>query len=650
MSAAELSPMAWFPYEARPHQAKAVHFANDVFSNRTVGLLSADCGVGKTVATLSGYLSARANDPLSRLLVVTRTHSQSKVFEEELTELRRHRSGDALTATSMVSRIHVCPMKERMKNLSSLGFMRECTTLVKTGECTYYWNCYRKNSERKTIPRSEFRDSIDELVKNDVVSRAVAVDIGNTEGFCPYEILRWCARASKVLIGPYDYMLRERVRRALLSSLGVGLDELDVLVDEAHNLSSHVLESEAAELSGEDLQWLRQHKSDIVRETGVEWLEETVDFLWETTMVNLDTLRGERKLDTWDAYPRFAGLGELEQLIEYSSPIEGMEESVPVDTPVDRLVSFLYAGRRATKSDDWLVTMETVLKWEDRPDNSISNIILKIRPLNAAGLIAPVLRTVRAALLMSGTLRPLSHYKRIFGIGSAMGEELTSPYPTGTRLILVDKELSTSYKERGPDMWRSLGERIELALSTIPANKSAMIAFPSYSIMQEVLSYGLDTGFRKTLVEERRINIDEVKDALTDSPHALFCVYGGKVTEGIDLVESGSSMVDLIVGVGIPFSPPTSHQKSLQEFYDRRYGQGSGYHYAVVVPSIRKVAQLAGRLRRSPEDRGVVLLLDRRFLRHIDAFGVGTSSDLWPYRGVEELREAIEMFISEGNK
>jgi Rad3-related DNA helicase len=294
--------------------------------------------------------------------------------------------------------------------------------------------------------------------------------------------------------------------------------------------------------------------------------------------------------------------------------------------------------------------METVLKWEDRPDNSISNIILKIRPLNAAGLIAPVLRTVRAALLMSGTLRPLSHYKRIFGIGSAMGEELTSPYPTGTRLILVDKELSTSYKERGPDMWRSLGERIELALSTIPANKSAMIAFPSYSIMQEVLSYGLDTGFRKTLVEERRINIDEVKDALTDSPHALFCVYGGKVTEGIDLVESGSSMVDLIVGVGIPFSPPTSHQKSLQEFYDRRYGQGSGYHYAVVVPSIRKVAQLAGRLRRSPEDRGVVLLLDRRFLRHIDAFGVGTSSDLWPYRGVEELREAIEMFISEGNK
>ncbi|MHA2379617.1 MAG: ATP-dependent DNA helicase [Candidatus Thorarchaeota archaeon] len=642
--------MAWFPYEPRPHQERAVHFADDVFSGNTVGLLSADCGIGKTIATLSGYLSARSGDPLSRLLVLTRTHSQSKVFEEELAELRMHRSGDSLTATSMVSRIHMCPMKGMMKNLSSLGFMRGCASLVKSGECIRYWNCYKRNGEGKTVPRPDFRDTTDELVKNDVVSRAVAQDTGDSDHFCPYEILRWCAKGSRVLIGPYDYLFRERVRHALLTSLGIGLERLDILVDEAHNLSSHVLESEAAELRGDDLKWLRDHKRDIVRETGVEWLDETVDFLWETTMVNLDTFHGERRLDKWDAYPRFAAQSDLDQLVEYSSPIEGMEESVPVDTPIDRLVSFLYAGQRATKSDDWMVTMENAIKREDRSRKDISNIMLKIRPLNAAGLIAPILRTARAALLMSGTLRPLSHYKRIFGIVSAKEEELTSPYPSGTRLILVDKEVSTSYKERGPDMWRSLEERIELALSTIPADKSAMIAFPSYSIMKEILSYGIETGFREMLVEDRQIKIDEVKEALTTSPHALFCVYGGKVSEGVDLVESGSSMVDCIIGVGIPFSPPTSHQKALQEFYDRRYGLGSGYHYAVVVPSIRKVAQLAGRLRRSPKDRGVVLLLDRRFLRHIDAFGVGTTSDLWPYRGVQELREALRMFMTEGDK
>ena len=102
--------------------------------------------------------------------------------------------------------------------------------------------------------------------------------------------------------------------------------------------------------------------------------------------------------------------------------------------------------------------------------------------------------------------------------------------------------------------------------------------------------------------------------------------------------------------VGIPFSPPTSHLKALQEFYDRRYGSGSGYYYAVVVPSIRKVAQMAGRLRRSPSDRGIIVLLDKRFLRHIDVFGEDTAGDLWPYRGVGELHDAIEMFVKGGER
>jgi len=640
-------PMAWFPYEPRPHQEQAVRFAEEVFREGTVGLLSADCGIGKTIATLTGYLSARLQDSESRLLVLTRTHSQSKVFEEELTQLRDYTHDQLLTATSMVSRKHVCPMKAQMQNLSTLGFMRECAALVKTGSCTYYWNCYQRNGEGRYQPRQRFLETVDSLLADTVVSQSVAEETGDEHGICPYEILRWCAKKSRVVVGPYDYLFRSRVRIALLTSLGVGLHDIDILVDEAHNLSSHALEAEAAELKGSDLLWLREHKRDIVHETGVQWLEETVDFLWETAMVNLDTLRGERQLDKWDSYPRFAAQGDLEQLIEYSTPLEGADESVPVDTPIDRLVSFLYAGRRATESDDWLVTIELALGWEEQPNRAMSRAIMKIRPLNAAGLVTPVLRTARSALLMSGTLRPLSHYRRILGIACAKGEELSSPYPRGTRLILVDRDVSTSYKLRSPDLWRALSERVETALQTVPANKSAMIAFPSYAIMQEVLSHNIDVGFRERLIEDRRTRIDDVKDSLTSQPHALFCVYGGKVSEGVDLVDNGSSMVDIIIGVGIPFSPPTSHQIALQEFYDKRYGPGSGYYYAVVVPSIRKVAQMAGRLRRSPEDRGIIVLLDKRFLQHIDVFGEDTARDLWPYRGVGELREAIEMFMKE---
>jgi len=72
--------LAFFPYTPRLHQEKAVNLAVEAFSSNTVGLLSADCGIGKTVAVLSGYLASRARDTSSRLFALTRTHSQSKVF------------------------------------------------------------------------------------------------------------------------------------------------------------------------------------------------------------------------------------------------------------------------------------------------------------------------------------------------------------------------------------------------------------------------------------------------------------------------------------------------------------------------------------------------------------------------------------------
>ena len=131
MTSATVDPMEWFPYSPRPHQERAVNLAVQTYSSNTVGLLSADCGVGKTIAVLSGYLAARSNDPNSRLFALTRTHSQSKVFETELEVLRGVDS--RLAVTTMVSRVHVCPIRHEMESLSSTGFMRACAGMIRTG-------------------------------------------------------------------------------------------------------------------------------------------------------------------------------------------------------------------------------------------------------------------------------------------------------------------------------------------------------------------------------------------------------------------------------------------------------------------------------------------------------------------------------------
>jgi len=645
VTTATIDALAYFPYTPRLHQDRAVNLAVEAFSTKNVGLLSADCGIGKTIAVLSGYLACRAKDTASRLFALTRTHSQSKVFESELEVLRGIDS--TLAATTMVSRVHVCPIRHEMESLSSTGFMRACAGMIRTGQCTHYWNLYQKSSSeggRVTI-REEAHSVIDDLLESGVVTRERAEERAEELGYCPYEIMRLCARRSRVIIGPYSYMFQTRVREALLGSMGIQLQDVDLLVDEAHNLSGHVLDAETAKLSNEDLRWLRENSQNVVRETGVKWIREAIDFLWETMMIHLDSMRkqSERVLDKWDIAPRFIKDGDLELLHDAGRPgMKDPENASLAETPLDRLIEFLYTAQRAARSDGWHVTIQVKKLWQDGGPQSTSALV--IQPLNSAGLTAPILRGARSAVLMSGTLRPLDHYGRLLGVPSALSDDLTSPYPRGTRLVMIDKRINTRYKLRSPELWREVASRISTILASMPANKSALIAFPSYKMMTEIMSYSIDTGFRESIVETRGAQLDDVAEAITAGPHALFVVYGGKFSEGIDLVKDGSSMIDLIIGVGIPFSPPTSYQRALQDWYNSKFGMDSGYYYAAVVPSIRQVAQLVGRLRRSPSDSGVVVLLDNRFLRHLHVFGDEIVSDVWPYEDVSEIQQAITQF------
>jgi len=644
-----LDTLSWFPYEPRLYQERAVKLAAGTYAKKTVGMLSADCGIGKTIAVLSGYLAARGDDPDYRLFVTTRTHSQSKVFEEELEVLKRSATTQQIpiTATSMVSRVHLCPNKHKIDSESSTGFMHGCARMIRTGQCTEYWNFYkRSSSESKTVPREKSLETVDDLLLSGIVTREVVENVAHDDGVCPYELLRWCARNSRVIIGPYTYLFKERVRDAILASIKTPLYALDLLVDEAHNLPDHVLDSEVAVISGEDLKWLRDNRTAVSKETGISWLVEAVDFLWETLMVSLDKMskaRQEITLDRWDVVPRFVEVQSLQLLLDRTEIMEDAD-SVPTETPLDRIAEFLCTGHKTLESEDWHVTAEIQRRWKEH-EISYTNAELRIRPLNAAGLIAPVLRGARSSVLMSGTFRPVNLYAGLLGVKGALTEDLASPYPKGTRMVLVDNEISTKYTERSPKLWRAIATRIQTALESMPAQKSVLIAFPSYDIMNEVLSYNIDCGFRERLVESRGARIEELKEQVERNPTAVFLVYGGKFSEGVDLVSKGHSLIDMIIGVGIPFSPPTSYQRAIQDWYEGKFGRGAGYYYSSVVPSVRKVVQLAGRLRRSPEDWGVVILLDKRFKKYIEMFGDDAINDLWPYKNVEEMTSAIKTFL-----
>lgn len=88
-----------------------------------------------------------------------------------------------------------------------------------------------------------------------------------------------------------------------------------------------------------------------------------------------------------------------------------------------------------------------------------------------------------------------------------------------------------------------------------------------------------------------------------------FCVMGGIFSEGIDLI--GDSLIGVVaVGTGLP--QVNCEREILKAYYDGR--GGNGFDYAYRYPGMNKVLQAAGRVIRTPEDRGIILLLDERFL------------------------------------
>ena len=108
--------------------------------------------------------------------------------------------------------------------------------------------------------------------------------------------------------------------------------------------------------------------------------------------------------------------------------------------------------------------------------------------------------------------------------------------------------------------------------------------------------------------EEAREIFLETFEEVREGSLVGFCVMGGIFSEGIDLAEE-KLIGAFIIGTGLP--QVCSERAILKDYFDKDGGQG--FDYAYLYPGMNKVLQAAGRVIRTEEDRGVILLLDERF-------------------------------------
>jgi Rad3-related DNA helicase len=144
--------------------------------------------------------------------------------------------------------------------------------------------------------------------------------------------------------------------------------------------------------------------------------------------------------------------------------------------------------------------------------------------------------------------------------------------------------------------------------------------FPSYKVMEDVCDIFTELVSKESVpiewVMQNQYMTEEAREIFLENfeenkENSLvgFCVMGGIFSEGIDL-QAERLIGAIVVGTGLP--QVCNEREILKQYFDRL--NMPGFDYAYLYPGMNKVLQSAGRVIRTESDKGIVLLLDERFL------------------------------------
>ncbi len=238
-----------------------------------------------------------------------------------------------------------------------------------------------------------------------------------------------------------------------------------------------------------------------------------------------------------------------------------------------------------------------------------------------------------SSILFSATLLPIQYYKRLLGgVGEDYEVYAQSAFDSRRCALLAGRDVTTRYTRRNEDEYRKIARYIFETVKNRYGNY--MIFFPSYFFLQRVYELYMeefwDKESQECILQESHMNERARENFLKrfvgneecssegaiqmevefEEENSLlgFCVMGGIFSEGIDL-KYDNLIGAIIVGTGIP--QVCAEREILKQYFDET--DGSGFDYAYRYPGMNKVLQSAGRVIRTVQDVGIVVLLDERF-------------------------------------
>jgi DNA excision repair protein ERCC-2 len=194
-----------------------------------------------------------------------------------------------------------------------------------------------------------------------------------------------------------------------------------------------------------------------------------------------------------------------------------------------------------------------------------------------------------------------------------LGEEVTLlragwPYGDNLRAKLVSG-LTTKYEARDEQLADDIRWTINLVSDT---GKKSLVFMPSFEMLEASVE-GLD--LLREIRGMSQEDVDRLVSESNSSEKPLVAVYNGRLSEGIDL------SANLVLLVGIPFSPPTTRTAKLLKRLTEIVGsEDRARLYGVILPGLWSALQASGRAIRGPEDSATVYLLDSRYRKLMRLF------------------------------
>ena len=253
-----------------------------------------------------------------------------------------------------------------------------------------------------------------------------------------------------------------------------------------------------------------------------------------------------------------------------------------------------------------------------------------------------------STVFFSATLLPINYYKELLcKKDNPTAIYANTVFENKQRLLLISEDVTSKYSERTEEMYSKIADYI---IKTSSVKKGNYIAFfPSYVFMENVYNSLLDKKYNLDIIiqgssmsETDREDFISEFELEREKSLVAFCVLGGIFSEGIDLVND-KLIGAIIIGTGLP---QTNFESDMLLEHFEKNGR-NGFDYAYRYPGMNKVCQAAGRVIRTIDDRGIILLLDYRFLYSNNRSLFPREWNDYKTTNIDKVQSYLEDFWSE---